>query len=318
MKHNTQYIGIGLGVIYGLLIRILIDKQIFENYYSIYSISFLWVTPIIIGLFPILFSSNEIYQSKIKLFFYPIITIIIFLIIALITSIEDLICLLIMGLPFLFVAGIVGFLLGLFVKEKLKDKKIFSIILIPLLFNPIENIFPNKKETFNVSTELIINKSKAEIFPNQLSAPPIAESEYKNGVYQTIGIPRPVYSEIFNNENQIYRIGHFTDNLKLYEYVSDSRDNEFVNFKIDLSKSQLRDTPTDQHLLKSNSFRFDNINYTIDYISKHKTKVRLNCEYTLESKMNTYAYFWSKSIIGDFEKRLLESLKLKLEKNNLE
>ncbi len=116
------------------------------------------------------------------------------------------------------------------------------------------------------------------------------------------------------NENQTFRIGHFTDDLKLFEYVTEIRENEFVNFKIDLSKSQLRATPTDQHLLKSNYFNFENISYTLEYISDNETKIILNCEYKIDSKMNFYANFWAKSIIGDFEERLLNSLKLKLEK----
>lgn len=312
MKQKFQYLGIFLGVIYGLLIRILGDNEILEDYYNIYSISFLWVTPIIIGLLPILFSSNEIYKAKI--FFYPIITVILFLITALITRIEDLLCLLIIGLPFLLIAGLIGLLLGTFVKDRVKDKKLYSIILIPFLINPIENLIPNKEEIYNVSSEIIINKNKAEIFPNLLSVPTISENEFTNGFYQAIGIPRPINSEIFTNGNQIFRIGHFTDDLKLYEYVSEIKESEFVNFKIDLSKSQLRATPTDQHLLKSNDFNFENINYTLEYISDSETKIILSCDYRIESKMNFYANFWAKSIIGDFEERLLKSLKLKLEK----
>lgn len=123
MIQKSQYLGIFLGIIYGLIIRILSEKEIFNDFYTVYSISFLWVTPVIIGLFPILFSSNDIYKSKIKLFFYPILTIILFLIAALITKIEDLVCLLIIGLPFLIIAGIIGVFLGLFVKNRVKNKK---------------------------------------------------------------------------------------------------------------------------------------------------------------------------------------------------
>ncbi|WP_312923159.1 hypothetical protein [Empedobacter brevis] len=313
MKQKTQYLGIALGAIYGLLIRILGDQENLEDFYNIYSISFLWITPIIIGLFPILFSSNEIYKSKIKLFFYPIITVILFFIIALITRMEDLVCLLIIGLPFLIIAGIIGLLLGAFVKNKVKDKKLYSILLIPLLLNPVENLVPNKTESYHVSSEIIINKSKEDIFPNLLDVPAISESDYTNGFYQKTGIPRPISSEMFTHENQLYRIGNFMDHLKLYEYVSEMKTDEFVNFKIDLSKSQLRNTPTDKHLLKSNYFNFENINYTLVELSENKTKVMLNCDYKIESKMNFYAHFWAKNIIQDFEERLLNALKITLE-----
>lgn len=313
MNHKSQYLGIFFGVVYGLIIRLLGDTEKFVEFYNIYSISFLWITPIIIALFPILFASNQIYKSKTKLFFYPIITIILFLITALITRIEDLVCLLIIGFPFLLVAGLIGILLGTFVKDRI-NKNIYSIILIPLLLNPIENLIPNKEQIYNVSSEIVIKRKPADIFPNLLSVPAISENEYTNGFYQIIGIPRPISSEILINENEMYRIGHFTDDLKLYEYVSEIQVNRFVNFKIDLSKSQLRNTPTDQHLLESNYFNFENINYTLKPVSENETKIILNCEYKIGSKMNFYANFWANSIIVDFEKRLLESIKLKLEK----
>lgn len=315
MKHKSQFSGIILGVLYGLLIRMISGEGYFEYLYNIYSISFIWITPMIIGLFPILFANTEIYKSKWKLFFYPVITILLFLISALLTRIEDLVCLLIIGFPFLIAAGIIGIIMGLFVKNRIKNKALYSILLLPLVLNPIENALPNKTETFTVSTAIIINTTKETIFPNLLEVPTISENEYSGGFFQKIGIPRPVESKIFKTESQLYRIGVFTDNLKLYETVSEIKPNEFVNFKIDLNKSTLRNTPTDQHLLKNDYFDFENINYTLIPMSNNKTKVILNCEYTLRSKMNSYANFWAESIIKDFEERLLTAIKHKLEEN---
>ena len=314
MKNKSQYLGIILGVIYGLIIRIIGGSSNFEGYYSIYSISFIWITPMIIGLIPILFSSNEIYKSKLKLFFLPIVTIIIFLAVALLTRIEDIFCLIVIGIPFLIISGIIGLILGAFVKDKIVNKKLYTIILIPLILNPIENLIPNKTEVYNVKSEIFINTNKENIFPNLLNVPTISDSEYSSGFYQKIGIPRPVNSETFRSDNEFYRIGNFTDELKLYEIISEIKPNEFVNFKIDLNKSTLRNTPTDQHLLRSNYFDFKNISYTLVPITKDQTKVILNCEYKIDSKMNFYANFWAESIIKDFEERLLKSIKIKLEK----
>ncbi len=309
----SQYIGIVLGAIYGLCMRWFVDADVFNEFYSIYSICFLWITPIIIGLFPILLASNEIYTSRRKLFFYPILTIILFLIMALVSGFEDFVCLLIIGIPYLVVAGLLGLLLGVLVKNNKKHKSLYSLVLIPFLVNPIEEMIPNISTTYSVSSEIMMEKSKEEIFPNLLSVPTLSDVEYKDGFYQFIGIPRPVFSVISMEDNQMHRIAHFTDELKLYEYVSELKENEFVNFKIDLSKSQLRATPTDQHLLKNNSCRFENINYTLLPISAEQTKVILNCDYRVDAKMNFYANFWAKSIIGDFEDRLLKAIKIKLE-----
>lgn len=311
MKQFYQFTGIISGVIYGLIIRML--GEYFHDFYSIYSISFIWITPIMIGLFPILFSSTQLYKSKLKLFLYPILTVLLFMLTALIIQIEDLVCLLIIGWPFLLTAGIVGLVIGSVVKDKVDSKKMYSILLLPLILNPIEHAIPNKAETFKVESSIVVHLTPEELFPNLLEVPVISENEYEPGFYQTIGVPRPVKSEIKIDNGRIHRIGTFTEGLKLYEEITALDENRFVNFKIDLQKSQLRNKPTDQHLLKSSYFNFENISYTLIPVAENQTKIVLSCDYQINSKMNLYANYWAENIIKDFEIRLLNALKFKFE-----
>lgn len=297
-----------------MLMRLIDGFDSFEDMYSIYSVTFIWLTPIIIGLFPILFTSNQLFLSKPKLFLFPIFTISLFLLVALASKLEDLICIMILGAPFLIVAGIVGLLLGAFIRRREIDKRVYSIFLLPLLLNPIENLFPDSKSNFQVKSSIIINQSATAIFPNLLEVPEISEKEYSSGAFQSLGIPRPIKSEVYSDGKDLYRIGTFTDGLKLYEEITELKKNEFVSFKIDLKKSQLRDTPTDQHILKSKNFGFNYISYHLTEINSNQTCVTLSCDYSLHSKMNFYANIWARAIIQDFEERLLAAIKLKLEK----
>ena len=117
-------------------------------------------------------------------------------------------------------------------------------------------------------------------------------------------------------EDQTYRIGYFSDGLELYETVSESVPNRKLSFEINLEQSKLRDTPTDQHILKSKNFRFESISYTLEPVSDKETLLLLTCNYQVNSKMNWYARIWADLIITDFEKRLLSCLKLKIEKEH--
>lgn len=312
----SQYLGILLGAIYGILIRILGGTDILSDFYSIYSITFIWITPIIISLIPIFIATNELYKSKLKLFFFPFLTIILFAIIALSTGLEDLLCILILGLPFLIVAGITGMIIGTVIKNKKINKKLYSIVLLPFLLNPIENLLPNTVEFFSVENKIIIEQNQQIVWKNILEVPEIKDDEYDFGFFNYMGVPRPIKSELKISENEIFRIGYFSDNLKLTETISQRNENKFINFKIHIDKSQLRNKPTDQHLLKSNYFNFENISYTLNQIDSNKTELILKCEYKLDSKMNAYANFWSKTIINDFEIKLLTALKHKLEKQS--
>ena len=91
------------------------------------------------------------------------------------------------------------------------------------------------------------------------------------------------------------------------------RKGEFVEFQIHINESKLRDMPTDNHLLKSDHFSFDNISYELKEIAPGITELILSCDYTLNSRMNGYANFWAEKIVKDFETRLLNALKLKIE-----
>ncbi|UUV22693.1 hypothetical protein [Paenimyroides aestuarii] len=313
IKNVSQYAGFVLGILYGIAFRLLSDMDHLSGLYDLFSITFIWIIPTLIGLFPILFSSNKLYLSPLKLFLYPIISVFLFLITTYLTGLEDVFCLFIMGIPCFIAAGVLGILLGAFLKDKIVNKKIYSIFLLPLILSPVENIFPNKSQVFKETHSVIIHKSASAIFPNLLEVQPINTIVYGNGFFQTVGIPTPINSKIFSKDSLLYRIGYFTDDLKLYESVEELKENHFVSFQVHLDKSELRDKPTDLHIMKSDYFKFGKISYELIPINNTTTKVVLSCEYTINSKMNFYANFWAKNIIADFEKRLLKSIK-----NNLE
>jgi hypothetical protein len=314
----TQYLGILFGALYGLGFRMLCEKESLSglyDLYDIYSVTFIWIVPIVVGIIPILFAREEILKSKWKQFTFPFLSVLIFFILALSSGLEDWLCILIIAFPFLFSAGIVGLVLSKFIKKR-KSNKLYSIILLPLILNPLEVYLPNNSETYNTQSEIIINVENEIVWNNLIEVPEIKDNEYNYGFYNYIGVPRPIKSELKIIDGIEYRIGYFTEDLKLYETISKIDTFKFVNFKIHIDKSELRNTPTDKHLLQSDYFKFKNISYSISKLANNKSKLTLNCDYTLNSKMNFYASYWANKIISDFEVKLLEVLKNKIEVKN--
>lgn len=252
---RKEYIGVILGGIYGFIYRILCEKNddiIFD--FSIFSISFIWILPIAIGLIPIMIADKEILHSRSKQILYPVGSVLIFFIIALSSRLEDLVCILILTLPFTIVAGLSGLIFGEIIKRR-QSQKLFSIILLPFLIAPIESKFSNQNGSYQVQTTIIVEASKAEIWDNIIEVSEIKASEYDYGFYNYIGIPRPIKSELKTIEGEQYRIGHFTDDLTLFEKITQIDTLNYVEFEIELEKSLLRDLPTDKHILQSNYFR---------------------------------------------------------------
>lgn len=310
MKY-LQYIGILLGAIYGYCYRLICGKEgvngIYENY-NIYSISFIWVLPIVIAIIPILFAKKEIIESKWKQFVFPFLSVLLFFVFTLSSGIEDWLCILIIAFPFILTAGIIGLILGPIIKKR-NSNKLYSIILLPFILSPIETLIPNKSEYFSVESKIIIEADKQTVWDNLIEVPEIKDKEYDKGFFNYIGVPRPIKSELEIINGKEYRIGYFSDELKLYETLSKVEPLRYVEFNIHISESELRDLPTDRHLLKSDYFSFDRISYELREISPNMIELILSCDYTLDSKMNGYANYWAEKIIKDFENRLLSSLK---------
>ncbi|MEL7529949.1 MAG: SRPBCC family protein [Bacteroidota bacterium] len=311
-----KYLGILLGGVYGLAYRMLCGQDFFDqvyDYYNIYSISFIWVMPIVISMIPMLVAREEILKSRWKQFLYPVMSVLLFFLLALSSGVEDWLCILIIVFPFLLSAGVVGLSLGHYLKKK-EGKGLYAMILLPLLLNPLENQFEDNVEHFQVQNSIVIEASQAKVWQNLKEVPEIQESEYESGILNFLGVPRPIKSELIMMDGVEYRVGYFSDELRLFETVAAEDSLETLRFEVHIDKSTLRDLPTDQHLLQSDYFQFEDISYRLEALDAGHTKLTLDCQYKVKSKMNAYASFWANIVLADFEKRLLAALKVKLEK----
>ena len=219
MKNLSQYLGIVLGGLYGLACRVFFEHDIFKVGFNVFSVSFVWIVPVIIAIIPILFTNEKVMKSKNKQFFFPIIAEFTFFVFALSSGLEDWLCILIFSFPYILAAGIVGLLSGKLIKMK-RSKKMYSIIFLPFLLQPIESYFDNKTESYTVSSNVEIQLHRSEIWDNIIEVPEITEEEYTVGFFYYLGVPRPIKSELKIIDGIEYRIGYFTQNLTLFETIS--------------------------------------------------------------------------------------------------
>lgn len=302
------YLGIIIGGLYGLLIR-----GVFESFSGgIFSVTFIIFVPILIALIPIFFAQEALLQSKTKQFFYPCLSVALFLFMAFASKMEDTLCIAILLIPYLLIVGIVGIITGFFIKKRI-NSKLLSIFFLPFLMYPLETVFYDFEEHYTVSSVILIDADKTTVWKHLIEVPEIQEQEYEHSIFDYLGVPRPVKSELKIIDGEQYRIGYFSEGLELYESISKIDTTNFVSFNIHMDESKLRDVPTDQHILNSNLFVFESISYRLFQMQQNTTKLELNCDYRITSKMNMYANFWAAKVIEDFEEKLLLVLKNKIE-----
>lgn len=305
-----QYLGIIISVIYALAIRLLGEMDVIE----INSISFLLVTPMIIGFIPFFLKQDAFLQSTFKVITFPLISVVLFLLIAVISRLEDIACFIIIGFPYVLISAAVSLLIRSFLKDKNKglNKNAFPIFMLPILLGMMEKQLPKQKTELTISNEIIINSDKQNIWNNLLDVPDL-RNERESSLINYIGIPRPIKSSYDANTN--IRLGYFENGIILNESIVESVDLKKMVFKINLENSSIQDSPTLEHVLKNKNIEFENISYILSAIDKNQTNLKLSTRYTIHTNLSFYGKFWSQLIIEDFEANLLHSLKSAIEKS---
>lgn len=317
-KIFTGYGGVIIGSIYGLVMRLFFGLP-FDwpgfHFADLFSITFIWVVPIVIGIIPMIFATKEQLALNSYRISRPILTVFFFFIIAFWTGKEDMICIVIISIPFLIAAGVGGFIFAK-VMEKRKNRNgvLYSLFLLPLLSGFIEEGFETPSQTYQVSTVIVINSTPETIWENVIRVKEINQAEYKKGFFNYAGIPRPLYAELDIDTIGATRIGHFEGGLTFKETVTDWQRNRRVAFNIVVTPSTIRQTIFDQHILKGDHFTFLNASYELEPLYNGRTRLTLSSTYKLDTQINGYSSLWGRVLLTDFQERLLEVIKKRCDK----
>lgn len=311
----SRYGGILMGALYGLVVRVIFGWTDFGDIFSLLSITFLGVVPILLGLIPIFLASDDQLDKQWYPVVHPLLTVLVFFIFCIASRLEDLICIIVLAIPYMAAAVVFGIIARIIIvaRRKKKNKKIYSILLLPLLLGPIEQQLDSPVGTYSVVSRIGVDARPEEIWPNIIRVREIGEAEYKKGFFNFAGIPRPLYAELDEDTLNAMRTGHFEGGLMFIERVDAWDRYKHIGFDIKVVPSSIRKTVFDQHLLKGDHFRFLNAAYTLRPLPDGKTELILSSVYQLRTKINPYASFWGEQLLSDFQERLLNVIKKRCE-----
>lgn len=307
-----KYYGIIFAVIYALVFRILVEFNVLE----INSIVYLILVPIVMGYFPFLLDPKVFANSGFKAVFFPIAGTILFLFIAFVSRLEDIDCFFILFIPYIIISIIVSVILRYFIqvsvdydKKNVKRSTLFLVV-IPMVFGNLEKYVEKKETNCQISEAIIIKTPKENVWNNLFSVPELT-NYIDNSVYNYLGFPNPVKSEYNSKTNT--RLGYFDNGIILNEKVVDLVKFKKLSFAINVEQSKLESSQTFKHILKNENLVFNSITYQLETVSESKTKLTLICNYKIRTNIPLYGEFCSKNIISDFENKLLNALKKRIE-----
>lgn len=86
-----------------------------------------------------------------------------------------------------------------------------------------------------------------------------------------------------------------------------------LRFRVEIDRTTLRDRIFDRHVLESGSADILSAGYTITPLEEGRVRLELSSAYRLDTKLNWYAGWWGDLIVRDFQERLLQVLRRRLE-----
>ena len=320
-KDIKNWKGLLYGVAYGLASRAIFaledfteDKPFFPTF-GLMTISFMFIVPFVIGLITAYHNDKITSSRKIAMITMPIFSILGLVGISVLFGQEGIICAL-MALPVFFFMALLGGLIGVRVFKRNRTDKLYVslFVFLPFIIAPIENQLRLTDKIFTEHTTIEINSSDKIVWANITRVKPISETENNNSLFQIMGFPRPLEAELDTVAIGGIRKAIFARGLFFTETVTQMQENKILAFNIVADPKSIPPKALDEHVMVGGKY-FDVLEgkYEIENINNNKIKLHLTSQFRLSTRFNFYSGLWSKLIMRDIQKNILEIIKQRSE-----
>ena len=319
-KDIKNWKGFFYGVVYGLVSRAIFAMEDFTEKaflptYGLMTISFMFIVPLVIGLITAYYHDKITSSRTIAMITMPLFSIIGLVGISVLFGKEGIICAL-MALPVFLFMALLGGLIGTRIFKRNRTDKVYVslFVFLPFLIAPIENQLGLTDTIFTEHTTIEINSTDKVVWENITRVKPISETENNNSLFQFMGFPRPLEAELDTVAIGGIRKAIFARGLFFTETVTQMQTNKILAFNIVADPKSIPPKALDEHVMVGGKY-FDVLEgkYEIEKINERKIKLHLTSQFRLSTRFNFYSGLWSKLIMRDIQKNILEIIKQRSE-----
>ena len=320
MKHIKNWKGLFYGIAYGLASRAVFALEDFRGIkplfptFGLMTMSFMFIVPFVIGLI-IAYHNDKITSSrKIAMITMPVFAILGLVGISVLFGQEGIICAL-MALPVFLFMALLGGLIGVRISPRNREKLYVSLfVLLPFLIATIENHFGLSDKIFTEHTTITINSTEEKVWQNITRVRQISETENNNSLFQFMGFPRPMEAELDTIAVGGIRKAIFDRGLFFTETVTEMKPLKVLAFNIKADPNSIPPKALDEHVMVGGKY-FDVLEgkYEIEKLDNNKIVLHLTSQFRLSTMFNFYSGFWSKLIMRDIQKNILNIIKKRSE-----
>ncbi|MBL8266432.1 hypothetical protein [Steroidobacter sp.] len=316
MKNYPRTIGLGIGALYGLLLRLMFEWEVFHDSYEIVSASFLLLAPFATGAIAVFFGSRAGRLSVGAQIGTAAGTMLFFLIAMFVLFIEGLICI-VLVLPVFTIASVIGGLvMGLALRLVRYNRAVVSCFaLLPVVFAPLESqLIPDSHERTVVNT-LVIDSSAENIWNNLISVADIQKQELGWSFTHAMGVPRPLQAAMNGAGVGAVRTSQWEKGVQFKEVVTQWQPPYRLSYDFDIPPNSIPRDALDRHVeIGGEYFTVVSGGYSIRPLSAEQCEVTLRTTYANRSNLKLYGDLWGDFVFDDFHRSILRLIQHRSER----
>jgi hypothetical protein len=314
----SLWLGLAVGVLYGVAARFLFTHQTFKEWFLLMNIGFIFVMPLTLGVLTVYFGTARQKRGWAYWIFMPWLTCVILLAAAFLIGWEGSICIL-MALPiFLLMSSLGGVITGLLTRRKTAEQNSYSLVILfvflPFVTSAIENQFGLPESIRTVDTQITINASPQTVWENIARVKPIRPDEQRFSMFHLLGFPRPVEATLSHEGLGGVRHATFEGGVLFVETIDKWEREQELSFGIKADSATIPPTTLDEHVTVGGPY-FDMLEgtYKIERLSDKQVVLHLSSKHRLSTRFNSYGGQWTDYIMRDIQENILGVIKRRCE-----
>lgn len=306
-------------LIFGLIVGIAFSFLCFyiiQHLFSVVSIAYIFILPIIMGAIPVLFSTKEQLRAYKVYLIMPWLISFSFFSICILLNIDGLICISIIIIPFLLLGTLGAFIFRLIkLKRENNGTKLYASLMLPIAFLFVEKNITPTSQSYTVENKIVVKANKNSVWQNIKNVKNINSKEIETHFIHLIGIPKPLNGEIDIEKVGGVRKITWEKGIQFKEKITRWNEGNGFEYDIEVDPNSIPPKTLDEHVMIGGKY-FDVLkgSYTIDSINQSTSIISLNCTYSISTSFNSYSKLWADYILSDFNDMILEVIKKRCEK----
>jgi hypothetical protein len=318
--------GVFLGASYGVAARWLIrdpgpHASAITYTFTGVSIAFLFLVPFALGMLTAAMVPRERRLPWLYWLFMPWISVGLMLMAAAALALEGAICI-VMASPIMVAMGMLGgAALGLTVSirraRSAPAPMVVAALVLPFLLGPAEARLPPADDLRTVTTTIDIEAPPEVVWRHVVRVPLIRDDEQTTGLFQRVGIPRPLEATLDRDGVGGLREARFAGGIQFHERITEWEPGRRLGFTIETDADSIPAEVLDAHV-RVGGEHFDVVfgRFTLEPHGSG-TRLRLESQHHLRTHLNFYAHLWTDAVMRDVQSNICRVIRRRAEAGKL-